>query len=60
MMERFKNPFFILAIASLVYQILKACGVEISDEIYQLSVDIISYGLIGVGVYTTDFSKKKR
>ena len=59
MLDRLKNPYFILALASLVYQILKACGVQLQHDLYQLSVDILSYVFIGVGVYKTDFSKRK-
>lgn len=57
MKQRAKNPLFILALASVVYQLLKGFGVEIEQGVFQQCVDIISFLLIGVGVYGTLSSK---
>lgn len=51
MLERIKNPLFIAAVASLLYQLLSKYGVAPTFEQYQLVVDLITYTFIGVGVY---------
>ena len=56
--KRFKNPIFRLALASFVYQIFTKLGIQIDAETFRLCVDILSYILIGAGVYTS-FSDEK-
>lgn len=52
MLERMKNPLFIAAAASLVYQVLEKYGYAPTFDDYQMAVDLVSYLLIGVGVYS--------
>lgn len=51
MLERVKNPIFIAAAASLIYQGLAKYGVAPTFDQYQMFVDLATYLLIGVGVY---------
>lgn len=56
--ERAKNPFFIAAVASLGYQLLAKYGKAPTFEEWQLWVDLVTYVLIGTGVYSK-FTPKK-
>lgn len=51
--QRASNPYFILAFAALVYQILQKSGIEIDATLYRDAVDILSYAFIGTGIYKT-------
>jgi hypothetical protein len=60
LLKRFKNKAFLAAIAGGLYRLLNKYGYapEIGD--YQLLVDLISYGLIGWGIYSTFEPKAKK
>ncbi|UHA74451.1 hypothetical protein [Paenibacillus sp. 481] len=51
--SRFKNKYFILALSGFIYQLLSEWGVAPAVGIYQLGVDLLSYSLIGIGIYST-------
>lgn len=53
MKKRLTNPAFILAVASLAYQVLAKYGVAPDAGTYQAAVDILSYVVIGAGIYKT-------
>jgi len=59
MLDRLKHPLFIAAIAGFTYQILKHFNVEIDQEMFKLGADLISYMLIGSGIYST-FPRKEK
>ncbi|MGF2618439.1 hypothetical protein FZC84_21280 [Rossellomorea vietnamensis] len=59
MKERLRNPVFILAIASLVYQLLGQLNIQIEQSLFEQIVDVLCYGFIGFGVYSTFQSKPK-
>lgn len=52
--KRLKNKAFLLALSSIAYQVV-AKYVGINEGDYQLIVDLITYSLIGIGIYH-DFS----
>lgn len=52
-LKRLKNPIFIAAVASFVYQILVVFKVAPDLSTYQSLVDLMSYAVIGVGIYHT-------
>lgn len=53
MKKRLLNPLFIAAVASFAYQLLAKYGAAPEAGTYQMAVDIVSYALIGVGIYKT-------
>ncbi|AIQ13621.1 hypothetical protein [Paenibacillus durus] len=53
MKKRLLNPVFIAAVAGLTYQLLVKYGVAPEAGVYQSAVDIVTYALIGVGIYKT-------
>lgn len=53
MKKRFKNKLFLLAFAGLLYQVLHSLHIDIAPATYQTAVDLISYLLMGVGIYHT-------
>lgn len=53
MKKRLLNPVFIAALAGLAYQLLVKYGVAPEVGTYQAAVDIVTYALIGVGIYKT-------
>ncbi|MET3210792.1 UNVERIFIED_CONTAM: hypothetical protein ABIC26_003753 [Paenibacillus sp. PvR008] len=50
---RLANPLFITAAVGLAYQVLEKYGVAPDFGTWQIGVDIVSYALIGTGVYST-------
>lgn len=60
MLERVKNPVFIAAAASLLYQVLSKYGLAPTLMQYQLFIDLLSYLLIGAGVYSQFDANKKQ
>ncbi|MCM3784301.1 hypothetical protein M3231_15060 [Neobacillus mesonae] len=53
MKDRIKNPVFVAAIVSFVYQILEKSGVAPEMGMWQLGVDLITFSLLGFGIYST-------
>ncbi|USB34271.1 hypothetical protein [Paenibacillus sp. YPG26] len=53
MKKRLTNPVFIAAFVGLAYQILVKYGVAPDFGTWQIVVDLVSYALIGSGVYST-------
>ncbi|MFD2702803.1 hypothetical protein ACFSVM_20390 [Paenibacillus shunpengii] len=53
MKERVKNPMFVAAVVSFVYQILANNGVAPDMGMWQLGVDLLTYSLMGFGIYST-------
>ncbi|KJD45509.1 hypothetical protein [Paenibacillus terrae] len=53
MKQRLTNPLFIAAVVGLAYQVLGKYGVAPDFGTWQIGVDIVSYALIGTGVYST-------
>lgn len=51
--KRLKNPLFLAAIASAVYQVLQKYGQAPDAGTYQMYVDLVSYALLGGGIYST-------
>jgi hypothetical protein len=49
--KRLESPIFILALASVVYQILIKLGIIVDQTLYQNIIDIVTYALIGSGIY---------
>jgi uncharacterized membrane protein len=58
LIKRLKNKYFLFALAGFLYQLLKLFGVEVDDALWQVGLDLISYILIGSGIYQT-FEEKK-
>ena len=52
MIKRLKNPKFILALAGLVYIILRNNNIMIEETTYRTAADIISFIATGIGVYS--------
>lgn len=59
MKQRLTNPLFIAAAVGLTYQILEKYGVAPDFGMWQVGVDIVSYALIGTGVYSTFKAEQK-
>jgi hypothetical protein len=57
MKKRLANKVFIGAAAAFIYQVLQKYGVAPEAGLYQTGIDIISYILIGAGVYSS-FNEK--
>jgi uncharacterized membrane protein len=57
MLKRLKNPIFLMALASITYTILSKLGVKLTTDEFKIYVDLLSYILLGAGVYTS-FDKK--
>jgi uncharacterized membrane protein len=53
LIKRFKNPLFLVALAGLIYQVLQGFGVKIDQLQFKSVVDLISYVLIGSGIYSS-------
>lgn len=53
MKKRLTNPLFIAAAVGLAYQVLEKYGVAPDFGMWQIGVDIVTYALIGSGVYST-------
>lgn len=49
--KRIKNPIFLLALASFIYKLTNAIGIEIDYELFMEFVDIITWLFLGLGVY---------
>jgi soluble cytochrome b562 len=58
LVERLKNPIFVLAAASFTYKVLDVYHVAPELTLYQSGVDLLTWVLIGTGVYST-FGKNK-
>lgn len=61
--DRLKNPLFLLAASALVYKLYTWLAATyglpvISSEDWRMGVDLLAYGLIGVGINST-FTEKK-
>jgi hypothetical protein len=52
-MKRLKNPLFLAAMAAAVYQVLQKYEVAPDMGTWQLWVDLISYAVLGFGIYST-------
>ena len=52
-LERVKNPIFLFAFFAFVYQALNHYGVQVDLGTYQQAVDILTYVVLGFGVYST-------
>ncbi|MXO78213.1 hypothetical protein GRP75_10230 [Paenibacillus sp. OT2-17] len=50
---------FIAAVVGLAYQVLEKYGVAPDFGTWQIGVDIVSYALIGTGVYSTFKTEQK-
>jgi hypothetical protein len=59
MKQRLTNPLFIAAVVGLAYQILEKYRVAPDFGTWQIGVDIVSYALIGTGVYSTFKAEQK-
>ncbi|WP_404303596.1 hypothetical protein [Paenibacillus sp. DP01] len=59
MKQRLTNPLFIAAVVGLAYQVLEKYGVAPDFGTWQIGVDIVSYALIGTGVYSTFKAEQK-
>lgn len=59
MVERLKNPLFLAAIASVIYQIMAKYGVAPTFDEWQLWIDLLTYAIIGTGVYSKFTGIKK-
>lgn len=60
--ERLTNPLFLLALSGFLYKtyttVAEANGLPmIEEESWKVLVDLIAYGFIGAGIYST-FTKK--
>ena len=53
MNARFKNPYFVMAVAAFLYQVLMQFDIHVDAELYRNGVDLLSYALIGTGIYKT-------
>lgn len=53
MKKRIKNKLFLLALTGFIYQVLRLAGVEIQHDLFQTFCDLISYILIGTGIYSS-------
>ncbi|MGW8957856.1 hypothetical protein [Paenibacillus sp. NPDC055715] len=53
MKQRLTNPLFITAAVGLAYQVLEKYGVAPDFGTWQIGVDIVSYAVIGTGVYSS-------
>ncbi|SDC86591.1 hypothetical protein SAMN05428987_3095 [Paenibacillus sp. CF095] len=53
MKKRLTNPLFIAAAVGLAYQVLEKYGVAPDFGTWQIGVDLVTYALIGSGVYST-------
>lgn len=51
--KRLSNPLFLMAVASGLYQLLEKYGQAPEFGVYQLWVDIITFALLGGGIYST-------
>jgi hypothetical protein len=58
-LERVKNPIFLFAFFAFVYQALNHYGVQVELGTYQQAVDILTYVVLGFGVYSTGKSFKE-
>ncbi|WP_336786547.1 hypothetical protein [Paenibacillus sp. MMO-177] len=53
LIKRLKNPLFLAALASGLYQLLVRYNVAPDAGTYQLYVDLVNYVLLGAGIYST-------
>jgi len=56
-LSRIKNPIFLFAFFAFVYQALSYYGIQVELGVYQQTVDILTYVVLGFGVYSTGFKK---
>jgi hypothetical protein len=56
--RRLKNPYFILAGASLIYKVLESFHIAPDIQVYQSFIDLATYIFIGVGIYHTFDAKE--
>lgn len=59
LLKRLSNPYFWYATTGFVYQILTHFGIAPEPGTWQVGVDLVSYAVIGVGIYHT-FDKKEQ
>lgn len=52
MLERIKKPWVIMGIASILYNVLEMNGVKIPQDQFRLIIDLLSYLILGIAVYT--------
>jgi hypothetical protein len=53
MLKRLKNKFFLLALASFIYQILAKLNIAPDAGLYQLGIDLLTFAFLGAGIYST-------
>lgn len=53
LIKRLKNPLFLAALAAGLYQLLVKYNVAPDAGTYQLYVDLVTYALLGGGIYST-------
>ncbi|MGE5328242.1 MAG: hypothetical protein ACM3KR_01885 [Deltaproteobacteria bacterium] len=53
MKKKLTNPLFLIALFGFIYQVLQYFGIKIPDADFKTFVDLISYIVIGTGVYST-------
>ncbi|NBI28068.1 hypothetical protein [Chengkuizengella marina] len=56
-LERIKQPHILFMIAALIYQGLEYFGYGINQETFEMSVDLVTFLLLGVTVYKSDKNK---
>lgn len=53
LVERLRNPIFLAAGASIAYKLVTYySGLEIGQEDFRLAVDVLTWVLLGTGVYS--------
>ncbi|NDI34694.1 hypothetical protein [Chengkuizengella sediminis] len=55
--ERIKQPHILLMIATLIYQGLEFYGYGVEQETFQMSVDLVTFLLLGMTVYKSEKNK---
>lgn len=51
--KRFTNVIFVAALSGFAYQILQNLGVTIDQGLWKQGVDLLSFVLIGTGIYSS-------
>jgi uncharacterized membrane protein len=50
--QRIRNRYFLMALAGIVYQVLRYFGIALDESLYRTILDVVSYLLMGVGIFT--------
>jgi uncharacterized membrane protein len=50
LLNRLRNPYFILAVVSFLYQVLVHFGIHVPTDLYTQLVDLLSFVLMGTGI----------